>query len=176
MRLATWLLSSLLAAPAILWGHPEQPPPAHTGAFAEPDCGTCHFGAEQESGQLTLTTINGGWRPTETHELTLTLSGDSPVAGFQLTVRDDSGAAAGELLAGDPDTRVVAHGGVAYLGHAPARRRDGAGELAWSFQWRAPGVHTGPLRFTAVAVAANDDQSPLGDEILRLDAVIEAAP
>jgi hypothetical protein len=44
----------------------------------------------------------------------------------------------------------------------------GPDTTSWQFEWRAPQELRGPIRFVVTANAANDDGSPLGDVIHRI--------
>jgi len=169
-RATVWaLLLGLGVAPAAL-AFPDTPPPAHTGGFGEPDCSACHFGTPEarRTGRLHLEGVGNRFEPGGTYTLTLVLDARrAAAAGVQVSVRFADGRSAGALQAVDPDLGVVRHTGVDYLAHDPARRHLEGGEVRWDFEWTAPN-DAGTVIFTAAAVAANDDASPLGDRVHTL--------
>lgn len=100
------------------------------------------------------------------YELVIAVEADSRSAGFQFTVRDTCGRQAGTLARADETTRIEAHDGIQYLGHADASNH------RWRFTWRAP-EKLGAVVFAGAVNAANDDQSELGDEIYLITELME---
>jgi hypothetical protein len=149
---------------------PDYPPLAHTGGFGEPTCQACHMGEALNAAGGTLR-IEGApetWRPGERYRLVVVLQRDSLArGGFELAARFLSGGGqAGSLSVADTTlARVTADTAthVQFAHHSMAGTRGGApGEKRWVVTWRAP-AHGGPVAFHAAAVAANDDDSNLGD-------------
>lgn len=161
--------------PLLLFAYPDGAPPGHTGAPGENSCSACHFGGPgvgDDTG-LRLVSFPTAYRSGETYRFSLIL--DDPaasVAGFQLrAVHQDGrwrGTAAGQLHAGESDRlQVQSVDGVQYLGHAEAMIRSGD-VFTWTVEWRAPDEARGPVAFHISAVAANGDDSSLGDNVYRL--------
>jgi hypothetical protein len=181
IRTAVLTGGAALILAATAWSAPmrEGPPTAHTGGFGEPTCHACHFQAPVNSGpgSLTLYGAPETWEPGTVYPLTLHLEHDGmAIAGFQLAVRFEDGAQAGELEAGDPErVRVVAFEGVRYA----HQTWDGAGPhepgaARWTLLWTAP-ESGGAVSFHFVANAADDDDSPLGDIVYAAELILPAS-
>lgn len=168
------LLAGLFWSP-LLFAYPDGAPPGHTGAPGEESCSACHFGGPgvgDDTG-LRLASFPTAYRPSEIYRFSLIL--DEPaarVAGFQLRVVHLAerwrGMTAGQLNVGESDRlRVESVDGVQYLGHAEALNRSGD-VFTWTVEWQAPDEARGPVVFHMSAVAANGDDSSLGDNVYRL--------
>lgn len=149
----------------------DGPLPAHTGGFAEPTCHACHFQADVNSGDgsLTIDGIPSEYVGGTTYDITITLAQDGLAAGgFQLSSRFDGGAQAGDIVSSPTDSGRVAvtmGGGVQYIHHVYAGTRRTAPDTArWQVLWTAPEA-SGGIVFHIAANAADDDGSPLGDMI-----------
>ena len=161
----------------------EGPPPGHTGAFGEPDCGACHFDAirDDAAGALRID-VPGEYRPGRSYVLTITVSHpDLDAAGFQATARfaggGSLGAQAGRLEAVDGRTRVqVGENGVSYASQSERGAPPSAdGESVWTLRWTAPDGGD-PVRFDAAAQVANDDDSEFGERLYLASAGIRPGP
>ena len=87
------------------------------------------------------------------------------LAGFQLSVRDASGAQAGQLLPVDTRVAVADSQGVSYAQHTMAGTEVADGRRAvWTLSWVAPD-HGQPVHAHVAANSANGDNSPFGDLI-----------
>lgn len=155
-------------APAVAAWHVEGPPAGHTGGFGEPTCQACHTEYELNlaGGRLSLEGWPGTYLPGETYTLSVVLDApDMTLAGFQLSVRDESGAQAGELRPVDTRVAVADSQGVSYAQHAAAGTDVTDGRTAvWTLSWVAP-AHGNPVRAHVAANSANGDNSPFGDLI-----------
>ncbi|MEJ2502100.1 MAG: hypothetical protein P8177_02115 [Gemmatimonadota bacterium] len=144
IRAVIALVAATLTAAAGVYR--EGPPPGHTGAFGEPDCGACHFDAprDDDAGDLRLD-VPAGYRPGATYHVTLELSHpELAAAGFQLAVRhaegQDAGSQAGRLEPVDLRTRVeTGDNGVSYASHSEAGVEPSSDRAtAWTLRWTAP--------------------------------------
>lgn len=158
-------MKRIAVACALAWcaaadANPDGAPPAHTGAFGEPNCHACHFdGPEREpGGPVRVLGLPARIAVGATYELFLEVETSAPSAGFQLTVRDVRGRQAGTLAAVGGNVRVVEHEGIQYLGHTDTSSR------RWGFLWHSPDEPS-EVVFAGAVNAANDDQSEFGDEI-----------
>ena len=179
-RAGVALAASLLAAAGV---YRAGPPPGHTGAFGEPDCGECHFDAVREdpAGAVEIR-APARFRPGGTYEIGVAVRHpDLRAAGFQMTTRfldgDPAGGQAGRLEA-TPGTRLQnADDGIAYLSHSgPGAAPDEPGRAVWTARWTAPEDGTGPIAFDVAAQAANDDDSEFGERLYLLRTVARPCP
>ncbi len=163
------------------------PPPESTGAPGEQTCAQsgCHAGSAVNSGTgtLTLTGLPANYSPNQEINLTVTLgqAGRSRF-GFQVTVIDDQGRKAGDLIATDTSRTFKATGNVGpnvreYINHSfngtsPSSTNQGA----WSFRWKAPAQSVGRVTFYVAGNAANNNGSNSGDLIYTINASLQPAP
>lgn len=165
---------------------PEGSDPGYTGFDGQPDCGSCHYAGPdpgKHSG-LSIKDLPERIKPGSRIEFRLQLRDPhARVGGFQMlsAVPTESGewARAGQFQPGSGQ-RLVEHEGLAYLGHAKPNEfndaDDGRGRLLeWIIHWQAPD-HPGPVSLYASAVAADDDQSALGDNAYRLIQTLQVHP
>jgi hypothetical protein len=166
-------LPARAVAPLAPAAHVESdgPLPGHTGGFAEPTCHACHFQADVNTGDgsVTLDGIPSEYVGGTTYDITITLAQEGLAAGgFQLSSRFDNGAQAGAIAPSPRDSgrlAVTADSGVHYIHHVYAGTRRTAPDTArWQIQWTAPEA-SGVIMFHIAANAADDDGSPLGDMI-----------
>ena len=180
MKSAGVALAALVALASLGAGvaYRTGPPPGHTGAFGEPDCGACHFDAlrDDPDGAATLD-APAHYVPGGRYDLTVTVRHRAlGAAGFQLSARflegDRKGLQAGTLEPAGPGAREEeGENGVAYVSHTSGgvtpdvTAEDGAeGVRRWTVAWTAPEA-VGPVAFDLAANAANDDDSEFGDRI-----------
>ena len=162
---------------AFVFPRPDFPPLAHTGGFGEPTCAQCHTGDPVNSpgGALTLDSLPARWRPGATYRVVVTLRHDSLArAGFEIAARFLDGSQAGGFAPADTAmTRVSAdtaatHVQFAHHTRAGTRAAVQGREASWALFWTAPRRRDAVV-FHAAAVAANDDESNLGDYVLTLE-------
>lgn len=157
-------------------GHPDRPPPGHTGGFGEPTCQACHFDGplNAEGGALRLEGVPATWEPGRTYRITVTVARpEMQRAGFQLAARwadgPVAGSQAGALRPVDDRAEATEAGSprVAYLHHTPVGTALTAPDTArWVLEWVAPEEgEGGDVAFHLTANAADDDESPFGDFI-----------
>jgi hypothetical protein len=152
-------------------------PPAHyTGGFGEPTCVSCHFeGRLNESpGSLALEGVPEQYEAGKTYPVTVTLSRPGmKIAGFELSVRFESGAQAGklELLPQDEDSLgITVDRDVQYVHHLrPGTSRVVSDTARWTVRWTAPS-NAAPVVFNAAGNAADSDDSQAGDYIFATEA------
>lgn len=149
----------------------DGPLPAHTGGFEEPTCHACHFQADVNAGDgsITLDGIPSEYVAGTTYDITITLAQEGLAAGgFQLSARFNDGAQAGVVASSPSDSgrvTVTTGGSIQYIHHVYAGTRRTAPDTArWRIQWTAPEA-SGVIVFHIAANAADDDGSPLGDMI-----------
>jgi hypothetical protein len=152
--------------------HPDFPPLAHTGGFGEPTCQQCHQGEALNApgATLRLEGVPRPWRPGRAYRITVTLRRDSLTrAGFELAARFlPGGANAGVLLAYDSLLTAVdrdSTSGVSYAHHTRRGTEISGARARWTMLWTAPLSGSGDIAFNVAAVAANDDNSNLGDVV-----------
>ena len=160
------------------WCYEDGAPPGHTGGFGEPDCSLCHADDEKAlpAGRLALSGLPATYAPGEQYELSIILRHpELKSGGFQLAIRTEGGAPAGELRVVSPRTHILgSETGQAYLQHSrEGSEADTGGRISWVFCWRAPETG-GPAGLNIAANAANDDLSALGGFILTLEKKVES--
>ena len=165
----------------VLAPHPDFPPTAHTGGFGEPTCRECHQGEALNApgGTLRLEGVPAPWRPGRAYRLTVTLRRDSLArAGFELAARfAPGGAPAGVLIPYDTLLTTITRDSVSGVPYAHHTRRGTRveGVARWTILWAAPLSGRDAVTFHVGAVAANDDNSNLGD-LVYTTAASAAAP
>lgn len=167
---------------AFVLHHPDFPPTAHTGGFGEPTCVECHKGMALNApgARLWIEGVPTPWRPGRAYRVTVTVRKDSLArAGFELAARFvDGGAAAGVLVPYDSLLTTITRDSVSGIPYAHHTRRGTevtGGRARWSLLWTAPIAGRGDIAFHVAAVAANDDNSNLGDAVYTASAVARAA-
>jgi hypothetical protein len=160
----------------------DRPPAAHTGAFGEPSCQTCHSDAPDNAGPgaLRLVGVPERYRPGGVYDLTLELADPAlRAAGYQLTARYEDGAQAGVVAVAAPEaarSAVTVERGVQYAHHIyDGTLPDEDGTARWRLVWHAPDSADAVV-FSAAAVAADDDLSPLGDRVYTTTRATAPAP
>jgi hypothetical protein len=157
------------------------PPPGHTGAFGEPDCGACHFDAARNdtTGRLRLSAPDA-YRAGHSYEIAVTLRHPAiPSAGFQLAARfldgPRAGAQAGTLEASGPRTRVqIGENDVAYASHTEAGVTPREADIAsWTISWTAP-PEGAAVALDVAAQVSNDDDSEFGERLYLARRIIPA--
>ena len=175
-RLATAALLLAGAAPlAALRPSGDGPPPGHTGGFGEPTCLACHVGEEPEApgGSLRIEGLPERFVPGARYRVAVVVERAGLArAGFQLAVRyldgDSAGIGAGAIRVLDSRAQIVADTvrRVPYIEHTRLGSAATGGRTRWEFEWIAPGTARDVV-VHAASVAANDDDSNLGDVVVR---------
>jgi hypothetical protein len=174
---AACLAGALLLATADARATRDRPPTAHTGAFGEPTCQTCHFDSDLDAGagRLLLAGVPDPYVPGREYRLTVVLVEIGlNAAGFQLTARFHDGHQAGALMPGPAERHrldVTTDRNIQYAHHIYAGTMPLAPDTArWEVLWTAPADSPEPVVFHVVGNAADDDMSPLGDFIYTASA------
>jgi hypothetical protein len=183
MRFRTALLAAACLAAALLLATTDaratrdRPPTAHTGAFGEPTCQTCHFDSDLNAGagRLLLQGVPERYVPGRVYRVTVLLvEAGLNAAGFQLTARFQDGHQAGSIgLAPHEQDRVdvTTHRNIQYAHHIYDGTLPVSADTArWVVLWTAPPDSPEPVVFSVVGNAADDDTSPLGDFIYTTSA------
>lgn len=152
------------------------PPPGHTGAFGEPDCGACHFDAirDDDAGFVVIHAPDS-YEPGTSYEVVVKLRHpDLEAAGFQLSMRfldgPRAGKQAGALEPVSDRTRVERSiDGVAYASHSAAGAApEASGRARWTVRWTAPAHEDAvAVAIDVAAQVANDDDSEFGERLYR---------
>jgi hypothetical protein len=155
----------------------DGPPARYTGGFSEPTCVSCHFEGQvnQAPGRLALVGVPEQYEGGKVYPVTVTLTRPGMmIAGFELSVRFESGAQAGtlELLPEDKGKiGLTVERDVQYAHHLrPGTSRVVSDTSRWTLRWTAP-TNPAPVLFNAVGNAADSDDSPLGDFIFATEVI-----
>ena len=162
-------LLALFVCIAVLHGYSSGPPDGKTGRPGEGTCLDCHSGAGPAD-STDLDGLVGGWYQSDSlYSLTLSVRYAGQLRwGFELTVVDDSGNGAGQLIVTDSTNTQYSPAAPGYLKQTSAGTfRGTSGPTSWTFGWRAPAARTGPVRFYWCANAADNNGSTSGDRICR---------
>ncbi len=162
--------------------HSSGPDPGNTGAPGESTCAGCHSGPAQ-TGLLKIEGLPATYTADQEFTVTVTLTHAGRTRfGFQATVIDDSGKAAGTLLLTDADRTQLLNSSVSgnnrqYIeqtltGTSPVS----GGTGSWTFKWRAPAASAGRITFYVAGNAANGNFSTSGDTIYTIQASSLAPP
>lgn len=162
------------------------PPVSRTGAPGELTCAVsqCHnqFALNSGTGTLTLTGLPAEYVPSQEIDLTVTLTqANRATYGFELTVIDDQGRRAGDLIVTDPSRTQRRSGTVGanlreYLEHnLSGTAPNGANQGSWNFRWRAPAQSVGRVTFYVAGNAGNGNGQPSGDFIYTINRSIQPA-
>jgi hypothetical protein len=148
----------------------SEPLPDKDGATSS-TCRECHMHAPAaaDAGALTVEGLPERYVPGARYALTVKLSHPELArAGFEASIRTETGAQAGELIAGDSGLSVIPDpaSGAHFVHHTKRGTVTQGPNAAWTFTWNAPAKAMGPVVVRAAANAANGDDSPLGDAIL----------
>ena len=177
MRAAPFRPLSVLAGiccAVLASAYPTGAPPGHTGAAGGTDCGSCHFGTLDDASAPALDlngladTVPAGSRQL----LSFRLSHPSMrAAGIQLSLRAaDASAMTGDLQADGAGMTVEE--GVIYLNHLQPFPAGADGVVSIPVRWTVP-AQAGTVIINAAMLAANDDESPLGDSVVTIERVVD---
>jgi hypothetical protein len=158
----------------------DGPPARVTGGFGEDSCSACHYepDAQAPDGGVKLLGLPQRYAPGETYllELVLTLPG-MQAAGFQLAFRHfEDMSQAGVVAVPESERRRVGlmHERDVQFAHQLIDSSEVAesGAARWTVLWTAP--ESGErVVVHAAAVAADGDESQLGDHVYTLEATAD---
>lgn len=165
-------------------------PIGSTGAPGENTCAKsgCHDdngNLNSGSGILALQVENAAesYVPGEVYSMEVNLKETGIVRfGFSLSARNAKGEMVGTLIVTDSQRTQVLKGAGPYTGMEymtykfPGTAAYSKDQGKWAFQWKAPQVASGPVRFYFAAVSANNDGTDGGDKVYTASKVLEAAP
>ncbi|HMV47960.1 MAG TPA: hypothetical protein PLD20_17045 [Blastocatellia bacterium] len=149
----------------------DGPPASRTGAPNEQTCAiaACHVGTPINTGGGTLTVAGfpTNYSPNQEADITVTISQANRIRfGFQATIIDDQGRAAGTITATEPSRTFVISSPVGanlrqYIQHSlnGNTANGGANQGRWTFRWKAPAQSVGRIRIFVAANAANNNGS-----------------
>lgn len=151
-------------------GHPEGPPPGHTGGFGEPTCQVCHaeYALNSPGGGLSVEGLPDRWEPGVAYVLTVVLRSEGMgAAGFQLALRHADGRLAGRLDPLDGRVAVDAVGDTVPPGAYARQTREGSrvddpALATWQVRWIAPATPDA-VWLHGAANSGDGDNSPFGD-------------
>jgi hypothetical protein len=159
---------------------PGSMPWDHAGGPGRPDCTACHFDAAavSPSPALRLTGLPERAVSGTSYDLVLRLGTENlETAGFLISA-DARGPAGERLSAGTftPANGRTEAGESAIRSTVAGARQTEPGAAEWRFSWQSPGGFSGMVTIYAAGIAANDDQSPLGDQVHLLQISIPVDP
>jgi uncharacterized protein (TIGR03437 family) len=190
------VLSLLLAAPVALLAESAMPSIGYTGAPADhngQNCSTCHTGSQVMNNSPALTADINSYNPGVQQTIHIVVQNSQAQRwGFQITIREvsDETLSAGDFSPGN-SSQVVCDNGTQF-GSAPpcngmkefsehvnAPRTAAGGNNGMGFEfdvpWNPPESEVGDLHVYIAAVAANGDNTPMGDYVYTLTRTISAA-
>lgn len=182
-----WLIAFLGWQIRPAQAHQGGPATQLTGAPGEQTCGTagCHVGNDPNgaTGALQLSGLPASYRPNQEIDLTLTLTQTNRARfGFQITVIDDQGRKAGELIVTDAARTQKGIGFVGgnqreYINHTfNGTLPNGPNQGGWSLRWKAPAQSAGRVTFYAIGNAANGNGATSGDFIYTTNQRLQFSP
>lgn len=161
-----------------VFAFPDGPEPEFTGGKGFADCSSCHFAGppKSDASGIQLHGLAEQMVPGELYRFTVEVNDpEQRVGGFQLAIRDlTTGESVGELKHGD-GLRIFAYKGVDFLSHSEPQNSQQQGQVQrvyWEFEWRAEPAEE--LEFSVAAVAADGDDSSLGDNVYTFSRIIRA--
>jgi hypothetical protein len=140
-------------------------PGAYSNLPGGANCTSCHIGTAQTLANAITTDIpNTGYIMGETYNITVEISsGLTNRFGFQLAVRNNSGAVVGTLVSPDNQTNIQSGG--QFITHTSAGNLGTNNSKTWNFQWVAPSTCDETVNFYASILSANNNGGNNGDEV-----------
>lgn len=142
-------------------------PSGRTGAPGESNCTACHnTGVAQDGNTVNELVLNGGgtdYTAGATESMTITLTDDAAINGFQLVALHSNDEMAGTFTITDnTNTKFVASGLLNrdYVTHTS----NGNGLNSWTFDWEAP-IEGGDVTFYVATNKTNASGTDAGDII-----------
>ncbi len=161
------------------------PVPSRTGAPAEQTCAiaACHIGTAVNSGGGTLTVsgMPANYVLNQNYTITITLSQSGRVRfGFEATIIDDQGRAAGTITITEPNRTQTFQGVVGanlrrYVSHN-AGGNSGSSQSTWTFRWTAPATAVGRVTVYAAGNAANNNGTADSGDLIYTTSASAQAP
>ncbi len=164
------------------------PETRRTGAPGEQTCNAsgCHAGSANNSGGgiLTITGVPANYSPNQEVDITVTMVQAGRIRfGFEATVIDDQGRAAGTITVTEQTRTQLFSAPVGsnlhqYVMHSfgGTSPNGGSNQGRWTFRWKAPAQDVGRITFYAAANAANNNGSETGDLIYTTSVSTQPAP
>ena len=171
-----WALGSALATNA--WAYGEGAPWGAADPQSPEHCAGCHWerDAIDPSQHVTIERLPDAYEPGKRYVFMIHLRGvAAAVSGFQLMATAE-GQLAG-VFSADPGDNPLTE--VSATGNAIRSTRVvqiSGTEALWTVVWKAPAEGTCPITFLLAATAANDDQSPFGDQVHYQRFTVPAVP
>ncbi len=172
---ATLALLAASCSATLALAYPEGAPWGAADPGASEHCASCHWerDAVEQSESIMLQGLPALLTAGEQYSLQLTLEGTTfEVSGLQVIAMIEQGTA-GTFAPGDDDAETSLHGTAI---RSTAVRANEDGSVRWQFDWRAPIGKLERITFLIAASAANNDQSPFGDQIHYREISVPAAP
>jgi len=167
----------------LLSAHSEGPGSEYTGGFGEDTCTFCHVGVEVNAGpgRVVISGAPTAYMGGAVYPITVRVEDPGPDRmrwGFQLSVRTQAGAQAGNLTPTDGLTQLaVTFNGIQYIEHTEDGTRPGMTAGAdFVFNWTAPDPSAGPIVFHAAGNASNASGDEFGDQIYNALLVVPPPP
>ena len=174
-------LVALVGAAAFFYSTPKSmvhansggPPPARTGApgVGEFTCALsgCHdtFALNTGGGSVAVSGLPDNYTPGQDYTVTVTVTfAGRRIFGFQTTLIDDQGRAAGTITPTDTNrtflqSREIGGNLRRYIQH----NGNGNAQSSWSFRWTAPNPAVGRITAYAAGNATNANGGDTGDNI-----------
>lgn len=174
-----WTALSLVGLAPLALAWPDGAPPGHVGFDGQDDCGQCHYAGPPPDSLSGLEFVGfpDQVQQGELVEFVLRLiDTESRVAGFQI-LAVGSNDEPGEFVPREHQA-IQTEDGRHYLGHTrpiSSVPDDNHAVTEWTISWRAPD-RPGRVRLLSAAVAADGDESALGDSPYRAVVDIEVDP
>ncbi len=166
----------LMVSASLAFAFSSGPPNGYTGAPGESSCTDCHdsFPLDSGAGSFAISTGGAEYNPDEVYTVVVEIA--DPQAerwGFELTIIDSEGFAAGTLASVDGNTQISSGGGRDYGKHTSAGTYDGqTGSATWMLQWTAPSAGAGSVNIYGMGNAANSGSGSGGDYIYSFSSTL----
>lgn len=137
------------------------PPGGKTGAPGEGNCTDCHMGSTQSAaGTVTYaySDLANEYLPGQSYTIDLSLA-SGVKNGFELTILDSNGDAAGDFTDG-ANTSTIVTNSKNYIRHSSS-----TGITSWSFTWNAPADDLGNLTVYYAVNVSNNAGNSGGDDV-----------
>ncbi len=161
------------------------PVPSRTGAPGEQTCAIaqCHIGTPVNTGggTLTISGMPANYVLNQNYTITITLSQGARVRfGFEATVIDDTGKAAGTITVTDTSRTKSFPGTVGgnlrrYISHTE-NGNSGSNQATWTFRWTAPATAVGRITLYVAGNAANNNGSADSGDLIYTTSASSQAP